>query len=127
MGDMNITAKTVYLNDGFGIYNIIVGSTNGAINFNSGSSGNFTMKDAMMENIGSVTLSNYVLNLDPSGIKSTISIVLNIFNPDDIVFPDVLIGSGSSITGQASSKNFLDSPSIVINKIIPKKKFFIYL
>jgi hypothetical protein len=117
-GTMKVTAQTVYL----GGLSAVNGTTNGSIDFASadskGFNGYFKMQDSMIANVGAVTLSDYTLNLDPSGIKSNTAITLNIYNPDQIVFPDVLIGLGKT----GSGKNFLDAPSndkILINGIIP--------
>jgi len=73
-----------------------------------------------MTNVGAVAISDYFLNLDPSGIKSDTSITLNIFNSSDIAYPKVLIGRGSSVTGLNTNKNFLDAPNskILINNRI---------
>jgi hypothetical protein len=121
-GDMKVTAQTVYL-AGYAVK----GSTKGAIEFNSTTQEEalnnarlpryFKMLEGIMSNVGVITVSDYFLNLDPSGIKSNEAINLNIFNSTDIAYPKVLIGSGSMNAGLSTNKNFLDAPSyrVVIN------------
>jgi hypothetical protein len=112
-GDMNVTAQTVYVGDS----NAIVGTTQGTIDFNSASDSlhrqprYFKMQEAIMTNVGAVTINEYTLNLDPSGIQSDTAITLNIYNSADIAHPQVLIGQGSMQYAQTSQKNFLDAPS----------------
>ena len=124
---MTVTAQTVYL----GGLKAIAGSTTGSMDFISVVKEElknearlpryFKMQDSTLSNFGPVSLSEYFLNLDPSGIKSNTSITLNIFNSDDIAYPKVLIGRGSSTTALQSGKSFLDAPSsakILINNRI---------
>ncbi|MCX7099544.1 MAG: filamentous hemagglutinin N-terminal domain-containing protein [Methylococcales bacterium] len=121
-GNMNVSAATVYL----GGSEAIVGKTDGNITFNGLSKGTsslplyFKMQDATMTNVGSVNLSGYTFKLDPSGIKSNTVINLNIYNPAEIVLPDVLVKQGSSDHQVSENKNFLDAPSILINGLKPK-------
>jgi len=114
-GNMTVTAQTVYL----GGENVIKG-TGGAIEFNATTSAEinntarlpryFKMVESTMTNVGSVTISDYYLNLDPSGISSDTAITLNIYNSADIAYPAVLIGAGTS-GSRALGKNFLNGPS----------------
>ena len=125
-GKMTTVAKNIYLNG----LDVIMGSNTNLIDFNatpenisnkSVYSGYFKMKEATMSNNGTFAITGYYLNLDPSGIKSDTAVVLNISNPQEIVFPDVLIGQGTSLFARAIGRNFIDVPSgkLLVNGSIP--------